>query len=323
MHCIVSPTTDPVFNLAAEEYLFRNFVDDVLFLYINTPSVVVGKHQNAIAEINPLYIHENDIPIVRRMSGGGAVYHDRGNLNFSFHKTVDDTAKVRYSEFSKPIVEVLHDLGIPAEINSRNDIIVSGFKVSGHAQHVFRNRVLSHGTLLVNSDLTKLSASLKRSTGRFESRAIQSVRSPVTNVSDFSTESITATHIITLLLERIGRTNPGTEFIKLSSQEIREIETLAYEKYSTREWNYGYSPLYFFRNEIETREGEKLNCCLSVDKGIIFDAKIEGTLISPIDLYEFEQQLCGLCHMVKPLRELISITPALNDHCNDLIQLLF
>ncbi len=324
MHCIVSPTTNPVFNLAAEEYFFRKFNGDILFLYRNDPSVVVGKHQNAMAEINPFYIYKNKIEVIRRMSGGGAVYHDLGNLNFSFHKTVDDTEKVRFSDFCVPVVETLHFFGVPAEINSRNDIVVEGMKVSGHAQHVFRNRILSHGTLLINSDLEQLSKALKRGSGSYESRAIQSVRSKVANVSGFLFEEISIDKFIKHLLEHVLETNPGSKLYQLSATDTSEIEKLADEKYSEWKWNFGYSPLYFFRNEIDVGEGKRLNCFLSVEKGEIFDVKLGGNLISSIELDYLEQDLRGLAHHVKPIIGLLSTYMEINDYEKDmLMRLLF
>jgi lipoate-protein ligase A len=324
MNCIVSPTTDPVFNLAAEEYFFRQFTGDILFLYRNDPSVVVGKHQNAMAEINPNYAYNNNIEIIRRMSGGGAVYHDLGNLNFSFHKTVDDTAKVRYSDFCVPVVETLHSFGVPAEINSRNDIVVEGMKVSGHAQHVFRNRILSHGTLLINSDLEQLSMVLKRGPGSYESRAIQSVRSKVANVSGFLFGEIAIDKFIKCLIERIVETNPGSKIIEISANDKREIEILAAEKYSTWEWNFGYSPMYSFKNEIETDEGKKLSCLLSVEKGKIIDVKIGGNLIPSEESDYLEKDLRGLPHNTKTILGLLSTYMEINDfEKNALFRLLF
>jgi lipoate-protein ligase A len=283
MLCIVSPTTDPYFNLAAEEYLFKNFGEDVFFLYINTPSVVVGKHQNAMAEINPIYVYENGIPVIRRMSGGGTVYHDRGNLNFSFHCTVEDTAKVSFKDFNRPVVNVLQQLGVPALVSSRNDLTVNGFKVSGHAQHVFKNKVLSHGTLLVETDLEKLSNTLKKGSGIYESKAIQSVRSKVANVSGFLSKPISAVDFMGLLKKHILQTFPEAEEYMLNNSDTDTIREIAQKKYSTRDWNFGYSPAYRFKNEITFPSGESLSCMLSVEKGLITGLKFEGDALTEIE----------------------------------------
>lgn len=282
MLCIISPTTDPFFNLAAEEYLFKNMGDDVLFLYINSPSVVVGKHQVAMAEINPLFVFENDIKVVRRMSGGGAVYHDNGNLNFSFHKTVEDTAKISFSDFNVPVVELLNQLGVPAAISNRNDILVNGLKVSGHAQHVFRNRVLSHGTLLIESDLEKLSGALRKGSGFYESKAIQSVRSRVANVSGYLLSPLSAGNFSDMLSQHILNTIQNAEEYRLSDSDLILIRELIQNKYSTWEWNFGYSPVYRFKNEINFPQG-LLSCELTVEKGIISEVEIEGEILTEIE----------------------------------------
>jgi lipoate-protein ligase A len=280
MYYIVSPTNDPFFNMAAEEYLFRNFVDDVFFLYINKPSVVVGKHQNAMAEINPVYVYENNIKVIRRMSGGGAVYHDTGNVNFSFHKTFDDAAKVRFSEFSIPVVQILNEMGVPAAINTRNDIVVNGFKVSGHAQHVFRNRVMSHGTLLINSDLEKLSDTLRKSKGNYVGKAIQSIRSKVANISSFTTDTISTEGFCNHLIQYIIQTIQGANEYKFSDSDINPISELAGKKYSSWDWNFGYSPVYQFTNEIVLSCGISMTCFLSVEKGLIKELKFVCGLLS-------------------------------------------
>jgi len=323
MQCIVSPTNDPFFNLAAEEYFFRQITRDILFLYSNEPSVVVGKHQNAMAEINPLYISENGTKVIRRLSGGGAVYHDLGNLNFSFHATVGDLSKLRYSDFTVPVVEVLNRIGIPAEFNSRNDIVVNGIKVSGHAQHVFRNRVLSHGTLLINSDLEKLSASLKKSHGTYESKAIQSVRSNVSNISSFSDKAISVKMIVDLLLQNILHKETHSEIIEVTVDDSIAIQKLVMEKYTTWEWNFGYSPDYLFQNKIDLENGKSNSCKLSVKKGIIIDAAFEGNTSSSLANEHLGHKLIGQPHAIDIIRELIRCDKQIHFFEDQLIHLLF
>jgi len=323
MKCIVSPTTDPFFNLAAEEYFFSHLSSDILFLYCNEPAVVVGKHQNAIAEINPAFIYDNGIKVIRRLSGGGTVYHDTGNLNFSFHSTVADLSKISYSDFSVPVVEVLNSIGIPALINSRNDIVVDGVKVSGHAQHVFRNRVLSHGTLLINSDLEKLSASLKKSKGRYESKAIQSVRSEVSNISSFSDKEISVKIITELLLQYLIQTNSDSEIIEITENDSIEIQKLATEKYKTWEWNFGYSPPYHFQNEVRLNSGNSIGCNLSVEKGIIKEATISGNIFPITENKMLSHSLIGQPHSVEAVHKLIESTPQIQLFEGLLIDLLF
>lgn len=302
MFCIVSPTSDPYFNLAAEEYLFKNFGDDVFFQYINTPSVVVGKHQNAMAEINSVFVYENEIHVIRRISGGGAVYHDPGNLNFSFHKTVDDSGKVSFKDFSLPIVEALQKLGVPAEISNRNDIVVNGFKVSGHAQHVFRNRVMSHGTLLIDSDLEKLRNALRKSTGVYESKAIPSVRSEVANVSAFLPNPLATKDFRALLHQSIFQTIPGAKEYALNDSDLNCIQELIDIKYSLWSWNFGYSPAYQFTNELIFASGKFITCLLNVEKGIITDLELEGDALTRTEKEEIENGLHNQPHQPERIR---------------------
>lgn len=296
MHVILSPSTTPAFNLAAEEYLFRNFDKDILFLYVNEPSVVVGKHQNALAEINPVFARENGVKVIRRLSGGGAVYHDLGNLNFSFHQTVPDTSKVSFKKFNEPIVEVLHQLGIAAEVGKRNDIFVDGFKVSGHAEHVFRNRVLSHGTLLFNAEKSALSQALKNpSFNYFQGKAIQSVRSKVANISEFLAEPITIAQFAEMIQQHVLNSFQLAEKYEFNTIDQEKIEQLATEKYSTWAWNFAYSPKYRFEKTVTTQLGT-VGVVISVEKGIIVDLEIKSTEITEHQIKAIQAQLMNQHH---------------------------
>jgi lipoate---protein ligase len=323
MLCIVSPSNDPCFNMAAEEFLFKNFEEDVLFLYINTPAVVVGKHQNTMAEINPIYIYENKIPVIRRMSGGGAVYHDPGNLNFSFHKMVEDTSKVSFKDFNLPVVNVLKQLGVPAGISNRNDVIVSEFKISGHAQHVFRNRVLSHGTLLVDSDLEKLSTALQKGSGSYESKAIQSVRSKVANISTFLSKPITADDFKGNFYNYILKTFAGAKEYQLNDSEIDEITELAQQKYSTWGWNFGCSPSYRFTNKMNFSSMKFLSCILAVEKGLITDVSFEGNALTEISSNTIKEGLKGQPHHPEFLKSFLEREIILPVPSCQLIELFF
>lgn len=296
MRCVFSSTTDPLFNLAAEEYLFKNFGEDVFFLYINEDSVVVGKHQNALAEINPVYVYENGIKVIRRMSGGGAVYHDTGNLNFSFHKTVEDTANVSFRDFNVPVVRVLNEMGIPAVISGRNDILVNGYKVSGHAQHVFRKRVQSHGTLLIDANLEKLSMALKKGSGVYESKAIQSVRSKVANVNTFFGKHIAADEMGRILLQYIIKTEAGAQEYMLNDDDKKQILELVEKKYSTPEWIFGYSPVYRFENSVSIPGRGILTCRMDVEKGLIKSVSLGGNILSGAEVKLIETGLNNKPH---------------------------
>ncbi|MBN2805775.1 MAG: lipoate--protein ligase [Prolixibacteraceae bacterium] len=294
MLCILSDSHDPAFNLAAEEYLFRNFTDDVFFLYVNDPAVVVGKHQNALAEINPRFVRENKVQVIRRLSGGGAVYHDRGNLNFSFHQTVPDPAKISFREFNLPMVEVLNHLGVAAEISQRNDIFVQDFKVSGHAEHVFRNRILSHGTLLFNAEKTALSQALKNpSFHGFQGKAIQSVRSKVANIVDFLKEPLSMNDFVSMILQHLIHRAPQNTKYALTQSDLANIEQLTIQKYATWEWNFAYSPLYRFESKTVDHS---LQVSLVVEKGLMTSIEIAGEILPAAHKKAVQQKLLNSPH---------------------------
>lgn len=295
MLCILSPSNNPQFNLAAEEYIFRNINENIFFLYVNAPSVVVGKHQNALAETNPQFIRENNIDVIRRLSGGGAVYHDLGNLNFSFHETVEDTGKISFSSFNEPIVEVLKTMGVPAEISKRNDIFVDGFKVSGHAEHVFRKKILSHGTLLFNAQRENLSKALKNTSGSFKGKAIQSVRSKVANIVEFLDDKIPMNDFVEKVKLHILQSDASNKEYFLSSEDKEHIQKLVDEKYSTWEWNFGYSPKYRFEKTIAV-DSKHLKLSIFVEKGKIQEIELSGDLISTAEKKAIQLSLLNDLH---------------------------
>ena len=191
MLCIKSTTQNPAFNLATEEYLLRNKDEECFYLYINGPSIIVGKHQNTLAEINIDYVKAQNIDVIRRLSGGGAVFHDPGNLNFTFIKKGEKDQLVDFRKYTKPILDVLQSLGVKARFEGRNDLTIEGKKFSGNAEHVYKNKILHHGTLLFSSKLPDLSQALKVNPLKYKDKAVKSVRSRVTNISEHLKESIT------------------------------------------------------------------------------------------------------------------------------------
>src|SRR5690554_2817588 len=246
-HTIISSSKDPAFNLAAEEYLLRQKKEDYAFFYINRPSVIIGKHQNALAEINLPYLEEQNIPVFRRMSGGGTVYHDEGNLNFCFIKNGDNSDLVNFKKATEPIVSALQRRGLPARNGERNDLLLNFKKISGNACHVFKRRVMHHGTLLYNSGLQRLNASLRNDPSKFKDRAVKSIRSEVMNISELYGKEITSKEFMQNLANAIISNNRFIINSELTHDEQDGILKLQKDKYSTNEWNYNYGPNYEFR----------------------------------------------------------------------------
>jgi lipoate-protein ligase A len=274
MLCVQLKNTNPYFCLAAEEYFLKNFSDDIFMLWQSEKAVVVGKHQNLLAEINYPFVRENNIALCRRISGGGTVFHDAGNVNFSFIKNVKSPAEISFKHFTAPIVDTLAKLGVTATTSGKNDLLIEGLKISGNAEHVYKNRVLHHGTLLFNSNLKNLGQAITVVPGKYESKAVQSNRRPVANISQFLKTKMTTLELIRFLLD-IQLENPENNFYNLNENDIQTIEKLSTEKFTTWEWNFGYSPKYSFKNEVEI-DGKTLKIKLQVERGIIVQAEIEG-----------------------------------------------
>ena len=275
--CIHLNHSDPYFNLATEEYLLKNFTEDIFMLWRSESSIVVGKHQNALAEINHQYVRENNIQIARRLSGGGTVFHDPGNVNFTFIKKVEKLEEVNFKIFTQPIVTVLQKLGLDAYSTGRNDLMIDRKKISGNAEHIFRKRVLHHGTLLFNSHLDKLRNALKVDLSRFEHKAVQSNRSEVGNISDYLKTEMSVNEFSTYIFENISRQYQDFKILELRPEDIAEIEKLRNEKYCLWDWIYGYSPKYTYRNELITGKG-KISFFLNVKKGKITESGWEGAI---------------------------------------------
>lgn len=299
MLCISLKNTDPFFCLAAEEYLLKNFAEDIFMLWQSENTVVVGKHQNLPGEINYRFVLENNIKLARRISGGGTVFHDAGNVNFSFIKNVKSPAEISFKQFTAPVVETLAKLGITATTSGRNDLLINGLKISGNAEHVYKNRVLHHGTLLFNSDLKNLGQAIKVVPGKYESKAVQSNRSPVANISQFLKTPMNTEEFVRFLLNVQLEKTENTIY-KLSKSDIQNIEKLSSEKFQTWEWNFGYSPKYTFRNEVKI-EGKILKIEMFVEKGKIEKCTISGDYFTNKTANEISIQIQNKKHFLDDL----------------------
>ena len=289
---IINNSKDPYFNLALEEYFLKikDLKDDILILWQNKPTIVIGKNQNSYEELNFDYVEKNHIKVVRRMSGGGAVYHDLGNLNYTIIKNDGNIYKNDFRFFAIPVVSCLKKLGIEATFNGRNDILIDGKKFSGNAQYFYNNKVLHHGTLLFSSDLSILAKALHVKEEKLESKGIKSVKSRVTNIIDYLKEEVTLKDFQETLKNSMFEENE--EEIKnyiLTDDDISLITQLKDSKYNTWEWNFGESPKMTYQKEIRTDAGS-----------ITLSMEIKNGLIEKI-------RICGDFFEVKPVEELEKI----------------
>jgi len=297
--------TDPWFNLAAEEYIFREFSEDTFGLWQNENSVIVGKHQNTLAEINTGFIEANNIKVVRRLSGGGAVFHDLGNLNFTFTQTGTDDNLVNFRKYTAPILEVLQEMGVDARFEGRNDLTIGGLKFSGNAMHVWKNKVLHHGTLLFSSKMADLTQALKVDPLKFSDKAVKSVRSRVTNISEHLKTPMDVMEFAGRIQEHILKKYPDARLYELTTEDIGKINQLVEKKYSTWDWNFGYSPKYNFARSIRTASGGTLEINLDVHNGVISKCRIFGDYFGIRDSEEIEKALTGVAHREDPIRSVL------------------
>lgn len=294
MLLIYNDKTNPYFNLAMEEYFLKNCCDDIFILWRNEPSIIVGKNQNTLSEINIEYVKENNIPVVKRQSGGGAVFHDLGNINFTFI-ACDNNSFSDFKRFTQPIIDVLKTLGLNAEFSGRNDLLIDGKKFSGNAQYNYKNKVMHHGTLLFSSQITDLSNALKVKSIKFEGKGIKSVKSRVTNISEHLDMDIDIIRFKDLVMNYIASQSQENKFYTLSKEDIKGIEELVDAKYNTWEWNFGHSPKYSLLNELKY-PGGNIEFNLDVEKGIITKLKFFGDFFGKEDISNLELSLLGIKH---------------------------
>src|SRR5690625_3998017 len=271
--------TNPYINLAIEEYILENFGEKETYLlfYINEPSIIIGRNQNSIEEINTDYVEENNIKVIRRLSGGGAVYHDEGNLNFSFITKDDGESFHNFEKFTKPVVRALNRLGVPAELIGRNDLLVKGRKISGNAQFSTKGRMFSHGTLMFDTNIDHVVSSLNVRAEKIESRGIKSIRSRVANISEFLEEKLTMTEFKDLILRYIFDVEDTAVVprFELTEEDWEKIYEIAENRYQKWEWNYGKSPAFNIKHSHKFPSG-LLDVRLNVRKGNIENCKIYG-----------------------------------------------
>ena len=306
MLLIDSPSQNAYFNIASEEYLLRHFpTEDIFLLYVNAPSIIIGKFQNTLAEINLDYVKEKEIKVVRRMSGGGTVYHDLGNLNFSFHTLLGQNDFGDFSFFTQPVLNMLNGLGVPAVLQGRNDLLVDGKKFSGNAKLARHGKMIQHGTILLDSEMEVLGEALKVNPLKFIDKAIKSNRARVTNLIRYLPADTTTAHLKQALTEEIIKNNPAAVRYEFTEEDLQGIHQLMAEKYETWDWNFGFSPNYNFKKAIKLPAGF-IEIHLDVEQGIIEKAKIFGDFFASRAIEELEEQLIGQRHDIATLEKLFT-----------------
>ncbi len=309
MLIIQSPSKDAYFNIAAEEYLLKSFNEDIFFVYINQPSIIVGKHQNALAEINSAFVDKHQIKVVRRLSGGGAVYHDTGNINYSFHTALNPSDEaIDFERFSQPLILFLQSLGINAKRKGQSDLVINDKKFSGNAKIIYNNKVLQHGTILFNSDLNVLSDALKVNPLKFNDKSVQSRHSAVTNITEYLTEPLDIHQFLEKFINFVLSLYGSVKPYQLTTADMNSINELVKLKYNTWEWNFGNSPEYTFNKGIQTSEGN-IEFNLYVKSGIIKETKISGNFYSSNNIENVEQCLIGKTHNFNSLNQALLSLP--------------
>jgi len=298
MYCINLETNDPYFNLALEELLLKSSNEEYFMLFVNSPSVIIGKHQSGHIEVNTKFVTKNQIPVIRRISGGGTVYHDLGNLNFSFIRESESGKQVDFRKYTQPVIDFLQQMGVDARFEGKNDLKIDGLKISGNSEHIHRNRVLHHGTILFNTQLDVLRNCIRTDKSRYSSRAVASNPSSVVNLIEKLSCFDDITRFKAAMMDFFLKSYPETYPYELSEIEILEAESVALSKYKTWEWNWAYGPEYSFSNTFEIVKTPH-SCLLFVKDGLIMESTISGSQ----KMEKVSKKLVGCRHMVNDLSE--------------------
>ena len=316
---VINNSNDPFFNHAAEEYLMNNFDEEIFMLWINKPSILIGRNQNTISEINLDYVEENHITVVRRLSGGGTVYNDLGNMNFTFityRNSLETKVKNGFEKFALPVINALKSLGANAEFTGRNDIVIGGKKFSGNAQYSQKDKLLHHGTLLYNCDMSKLSLALKSKPIKFVDKSVKSVGARVTNIIEHIDEKMDLLEFREYLKNYVIKTHGIETIYEFNEKDLKEIDKIVKNRFETWEWNYGKSPNYRYTNSRKYPSGV-VEYHLEVESGQIENISIYGDFFGEKSIKELEEKLIGVKHNINDLEAVLN-TIYINDYIHGL-----
>ncbi|KOY64703.1 lipoate--protein ligase [Clostridium sporogenes] len=317
--------TNPYFNHAAEQYVLENIKDECFMLWRNEPCILVGRNQNAMAEVNGDYIREKGMKIVRRLTGGGAVFNDLGNINFTFIGRTSENVEENFRKFTKPIIEALNFLGVQAEFSGKNDLVIEGKKISGNAQYYYKDKVLHHGTLLFSVSMGELLKALKVNPLKFKDKAVKSVEARVTNINKYLNNMDVIefkNYVVDYVMKCFGK----KELYEFSEKELKKIDKIVENKFSTWKWNFGDSPKYNYSKEGRCGKNT-IQVNLNVENGYIKEMKFYGDFFFKKDIKGLEYKFKEIKHEEKHVKQVlnnININEYINGVKNEeILELMF
>ena len=299
MICIINPSVDSALGLAAEEYLLSIAKEDCFMLWQSDEAIIIGRNQNAWSQVNAQVVRKKEIPVIRRISGGGTVYHDMGNVNFTFIRPFQKFPQVAYEPFLRPVQSFLEGLGVPASFEGKSDLAVNGLKISGNAQHIHKNKVLHHGTLLFDANLSTLSEALRVSEGKYTGKAVDSIRKKVVNIRPFLKSDMTVENFMSRFMAGMMRENNGRRGV-LSPADRAAINDIAINRYDRWDWNFGRGPDYGFQNYTD-----RYAIRFEVRSGFLQNVKISGDGLSTQVERKLETALTGCKHRFEDMVEVM------------------
>lgn len=295
MKYIQNDNTDPAYNLALEEWVLENLKDDIyVILWRNDNAIIIGRNQNTAQEINQNYVDEHGIKVVRRPTGGGAVYHDLGNLNFSIFADAENAVDINFELYTQPVLRALQKMGVDVTLKGRNDISIDGRKCSGLAQRITNHRILNHGAMLFDTDLTTLSKALNVRRDKIESKGVKSVVARVTNIRPHMEVDMDVLGFRDLLKKEMFSDYDEIPEYHFTEEQLNEIDELRRTKYDTWEWNYGKSPEANYQNDKRFEGAGVLDLRLDIQDGVIQKCTIFGDFFGAKEKSGLEEKLQGV-----------------------------